>query len=153
MAETETKKPRAKRPALATPQMAELPERVGILEAKLEYTNEKLDDLKVDVKDMHDCLDRTRDQLDAKLEIMLDEFGASGARPFIKALNDAYELAIPNLTELFPAGRTAVVFDSSGSMSEFIQLANRKQGSEAAIAKAALIAGGVDVTEANFTAI
>jgi hypothetical protein len=79
-------------------------------------------------------------QIDLALEIMLDEFGASKAMPFIKALNDAYEIAIPNLTELFPAGRTAVVFDSSGSMSTPIQLVNKKHGSEAAIAKAALIA-------------
>lgn len=55
-------------------------------------------------------------QIDIALEVMLDEFGASGARPFIKALNDAYELAIPNLTELFNHGRTAVVWDTSGSM-------------------------------------
>lgn len=55
-------------------------------------------------------------QIDIALEIMLDEFGASGARPFIKALNDAYELAIPNLTELFNHGKTAVVWDTSGSM-------------------------------------
>jgi hypothetical protein len=79
-------------------------------------------------------------QIDLALEIMLDEFGASGARPFINALNTAYELAIPNLTELFPHGKTAVVFDSSGSMSSQIRLANKKAGSEAAIAKAALIA-------------
>ena len=55
-------------------------------------------------------------QIDIALEIMLDEFGASGARPFINALNTAYELAIPNLTELFSHGRTAVVWDTSGSM-------------------------------------
>jgi hypothetical protein len=79
-------------------------------------------------------------QIDLALEIMLDEFGASGARPFINALNTAYELAIPNLTELFTNGRTAVVFDSSGSMSSLIKLASKKQGSEAAIDKAALIA-------------
>lgn len=79
-------------------------------------------------------------QIDLALEIMIDEFGASKAMPFIKALNTAYELAIPNLSELFPAGRTAVVFDSSGSMSSPIRLANRNNGSEAAIAKAALIA-------------
>lgn len=79
-------------------------------------------------------------QIDLALEVMLDEFGASKARPFIGALNTAYELAIPNLSELFPAGKTAVVFDSSGSMSSPIKLANKKQGSEAAIDKAALIA-------------
>ena len=78
-------------------------------------------------------------QIDLALEIMLDEFGTT-AISFVKALNTAYELAIPNLTALFPTGRTAVVFDSSGSMSSQIQLANRHSGSEAAIAKAALIA-------------
>ena len=79
-------------------------------------------------------------QIDLALEVMIDEFGASKATPFIKALNDAYELAIPNLTELFPSGTTAVIFDSSGSMSSKIRLSQKSQGSEAAIAKAALIA-------------
>jgi hypothetical protein len=79
-------------------------------------------------------------QIDLALEIILDEFGASKAMPFIKALNNAYEIAIPNLTELFPAGRTAVVFDSSGSMDTRIKLTNKNQGSESAIGKAALIA-------------
>jgi hypothetical protein len=60
-AETTTKKSRPKTSIEAVPQLATLPERVGIVEAKLEYTNEKLDDLKADVRDMHDCLDRTRD--------------------------------------------------------------------------------------------
>jgi len=78
-------------------------------------------------------------QIDLALEILLDEFGGK-ATPFIKALNTAYEIAIPNLTEFFKTGRTAVVFDSSGSMSSSIRLANKNQGSEDAIAKAALIA-------------
>ena len=78
-------------------------------------------------------------QIDLALEILLDEFG-SKAHAFVKALNTAYEISIPNLTELFKTGRTAVVFDSSGSMSSAIKLANKSQGSEAAIAKAALIA-------------
>jgi 60 kDa SS-A/Ro ribonucleoprotein len=78
-------------------------------------------------------------QIDLALEIILDEFG-NKARPFITALNTAYELAIPNLLELFTTGRTAVVFDSSGSMSTQIMLASRRQGSESAIGKAALIA-------------
>jgi len=93
-------------------------------------------------------------QIDLALEIMLDEFGASVAKPFIKALNTAYELSIPNLTELFKGGKTAVVFDSSGSMSSMIKLANRNQGSEAAIAKAALIAAtlakGIDADVFHF---
>lgn len=49
-------------------------ERVSVLETKVEAIDEKLDDLKVDVKDMHDCLDRTRDTLYEKLDIMLSEY-------------------------------------------------------------------------------
>jgi polyhydroxyalkanoate synthesis regulator phasin len=81
-------------------------------------------------------------QIDLAFEVLLSELGAShsGLNKILVALNTAYELAIPNLTELFPHGRTAVVFDSSGSMSDKIQLATRKQGSDSAIGKAALIA-------------
>ena len=43
------------------------------------------------------------------------------------------------LFELFPNGRTAVVFDSSGSMTTQIQLSNKNRGSDSAIGKAALI--------------
>lgn len=49
-------------------------ERVSVLETKVEAIDEKLDDLKVDVKDVHDCLDRTRDQVNEKLDIMLAEY-------------------------------------------------------------------------------
>ena len=50
--------------------MATSAERLGIVETKVENLNEKLDDLKVDVKDMHDCLDKTRDTIEEKLEVM-----------------------------------------------------------------------------------
>jgi flagellar capping protein FliD len=50
--------------------MASTIERLGIVETKVENLNEKLDDLKVDVKDMHDCLDKTRDSLLEKLDTM-----------------------------------------------------------------------------------
>ena len=50
--------------------MATSAERLGIVETKVENLNEKLDDLKVDVKDMHDCLDKTRDTIEEKLEQM-----------------------------------------------------------------------------------
>lgn len=49
-------------------------ERVSVLETKVEAIDEKIDDLKVDVKDMHDCLDRTRDQVNNKLDEMLEEY-------------------------------------------------------------------------------
>ena len=52
--------------------MASTSERLGIVETKVENLNEKLDDLKVDVKDMHDCLDQTRDLLAEQLKIMAE---------------------------------------------------------------------------------
>ena len=48
--------------------MATTIERLGVVETKVENLNEKLDDLKVDVKEMHDCLDKTRDGLTIKLD-------------------------------------------------------------------------------------
>jgi len=45
-------------------------ERIGVVETKVENLNEKLDDLKVDVKDMHDCLDKTRDNITTQLDSM-----------------------------------------------------------------------------------
>jgi len=51
----------------AQAQLAMLPERVAIVETKVHQIEEKLDDLKADVKEMHDCLDNTRDLLDKKL--------------------------------------------------------------------------------------
>ena len=50
--------------------MATTVERIGIVETKVENLSEKLDDLKVDVKEMHDCLDKTRDDLKSQLELM-----------------------------------------------------------------------------------
>lgn len=47
-------------------------ERLGVVETKVENLNEKLDSLKDNVKDMHDCLDRTRDDLTSKLDTMYD---------------------------------------------------------------------------------
>ena len=54
--------------------MATTAERLGIVETKVANLDEKLDEIKVDVKDMHDCLDKTRDSVMAKLE---DMYGAS----------------------------------------------------------------------------
>jgi flagellar capping protein FliD len=50
--------------------MATTVERIGIVETKVENLNEKMDDLKIDVKDMHDCLDKTRESLVDKLNEM-----------------------------------------------------------------------------------
>jgi tetrahydromethanopterin S-methyltransferase subunit B len=43
---------------MARESLATVPERVSVLETKVDNIEEKIDDLKVDVKDMHDCLDR-----------------------------------------------------------------------------------------------
>jgi chromosome segregation ATPase len=56
----------------AVAQLAALPERVAVVETKIINIEEKLDDLKLDVKEMHDCLDNTRDLLDKKLCDMAD---------------------------------------------------------------------------------
>jgi flagellar capping protein FliD len=52
--------------------MAKIEERIGVVETKVENLNEKLDDLKIDVKDMHDCLDKTRNDLTGQLTQMYD---------------------------------------------------------------------------------
>jgi hypothetical protein len=52
--------------------MATTVERLGVVETKVENLNEKIDELKVDVKEMHDCLDKTRDGLTEKLNEMYD---------------------------------------------------------------------------------
>lgn len=50
--------------------MATVAERVSVVEVKVVNLDEKLDDLKVDVKELHDCLDRTGDNLAKTLEEM-----------------------------------------------------------------------------------
>jgi uncharacterized coiled-coil protein SlyX len=52
--------------------MATTLERLGIVETKVANLDEKLDDLKGDVKEMHDCLDKTRDTLSGQLDKMYD---------------------------------------------------------------------------------
>jgi len=53
--------------------MATVVERVGVLETKVQHIDEKIDDLKIGVKEMHDCLDRTGDDLKAQLKIIHDD--------------------------------------------------------------------------------
>lgn len=50
--------------------MASAAERLGIVETKVVNLDSKMDELKTDVKEMHDCLDKTRDDLTAKLDEM-----------------------------------------------------------------------------------
>lgn len=66
----------------AVAQLAVLPERVSVLETQVENINEKLVDLKADVKEMHDCLDNTRDLLADKLEKMQEEYRINSGKYF-----------------------------------------------------------------------
>ena len=78
MSTTVTKKSRTD----ATSQLADLPERVSVLETKVENINEKLVELKTSVKDMHDCLDLTRDAVMAELGKMQDEYRSNSVKYF-----------------------------------------------------------------------
>ncbi len=53
--------------------MAAVAERVSVLETKVQHIDEKIDDLKVDVRELHDCLDRTGDNLSKTLAEMRTE--------------------------------------------------------------------------------
>jgi len=72
MATATAKKPRTS--IEAVPQLATLPERVIVLETKVDNIEEKLVDLKGDVKEMHDCLDRTRDEVLDELKTMQNQY-------------------------------------------------------------------------------
>ena len=52
--------------------MATPAERIGIVETKVQNLDEKIDEIKNDIKEMHECLDKTRDGLTDKLNEMYD---------------------------------------------------------------------------------
>ena len=52
--------------------MATPAERIGIVETKVQNLDEKIDEIKNDIKEMLDCLDNTRDGLTEKLTEMYD---------------------------------------------------------------------------------
>jgi hypothetical protein len=77
----------------AVAQLAAIPERVSVLETKVDTgfhqlyqlrddVKDQITDLKADVKEMHDCLDITRDLLADKLEQMQVEYRANSGKYF-----------------------------------------------------------------------
>lgn len=64
--------------------MATQAERLAVVEIKVANIDEKVDTLRTDVKDLHDCLDRTRDQLDKKLDEMMDEYRQNRERYYAR---------------------------------------------------------------------
>lgn len=81
-------------------------------------------------------------QIDLAFEVLLLEgLEKSGRKTeLLTAVNKAYEMAIPNLKELFAYGKTAVVVDTSGSMTSQKVAINQKASSSRPIDKAALVA-------------
>ena len=76
---TATKKPRTSE---AIPQLATMPERVAVVETKVDSMIVCIDEIKNNVKDMHDCLDNTRDMLASKLEKMQEEYRDNSSKFF-----------------------------------------------------------------------
>jgi len=68
-------------------QLASLPERMGIVETKVESLKEQIIDLKSDVKDLHDCLDNTRDAVLSQLDSMSNEYRANAEKYYNHANN------------------------------------------------------------------
>ena len=73
----------------AQSQLAALPERVAVVETKvdamivcIESIKDSQKDIRSDVKGMHDCLDQTRDLLADKLEKMQEEYRANSSKFF-----------------------------------------------------------------------
>ena len=83
----------------AVAQIAMLPERVGIVETKVESIKEQIIALKSDVKDMHDCLDNTRDTVLAQLDKMTDEY-RTNAEKYYEHANHLNELQSAQHNEL-----------------------------------------------------
>lgn len=80
-------------------------------------------------------------QIDLAFEVLLSESVIPLSRKvyLLEAVNKAYELAIPNLREIFSHGRTAVVIDTSGSMTSGVTRIGDKIRNSRAIEKASLI--------------
>ncbi len=73
----------------AQAQLVLLPERVAVVETKvdamivcIESIKDSQKDIRADVKDMHDCLDNTRELLADKLEKMQAEYRANSTKYF-----------------------------------------------------------------------
>jgi len=73
----------------AQSQLATMPERVAVVETKvdamivcIESIKDSQKDIRADVKDMHDCLDNTRELLADKLEKMQEEYRVNSTKFF-----------------------------------------------------------------------
>lgn len=98
--------------------MATTSERIGIVETKVENINEKIDNLNVNVREMHDCLDKTREDLTNQLEKMYnascEQHSALGKEiSELKKIKDKW-------IWMFAGGITVIAFIAS-DMEKFIK--------------------------------
>jgi uncharacterized coiled-coil protein SlyX len=105
----------------AVAQLAALPERVSVLETQVDNINEKLVDLKADVKEMHDCLDQTRDLLSDKLEKMQDEYRVNSGKFFehadkLHAEDQASHSALDKKIKELEAFKTKWIYMTAGGI-------------------------------------
>jgi uncharacterized coiled-coil protein SlyX len=105
----------------AQAQLAILPERVSVLETQVENINTKLVDLKADVKEMHDCLDNTRDLLAEKLEKMQEEYRKNSFKYFehadkLHAEDQASHNALDNKIKDLEQFKTKWIYLSAGAI-------------------------------------
>lgn len=98
-------------------------------------------------------------QIDLAFEVLLQEgLQKSGRKTkLLMAINRAYELSIPNLQELFNHGKSAIVFDTSASMTSSATMTNAGKSvniNATRVEKAALVAAtlvkGTDATMYHF---
>ena len=105
----------------AQAQLAILPERVSVLETRVENINDKLVELKADVKEMHDCLDNTRDLLAEKLEKMQEEYRKNSSKYFehadkLHAEDQASHTALDNKIKDLEQFKTKWIYLSAGAI-------------------------------------
>lgn len=62
--------------------MPTVAERVSVVEVQIVNLDAKITEVKSDIKDMHDCLDNTRDVVTAKLQEMQGEYRANSTKFF-----------------------------------------------------------------------
>jgi predicted nuclease with TOPRIM domain len=65
--------------------MPTVAERVSVVEVQVINLADKISEVKDDIKDMHDCLDNTRDVVTAKLEEMQGEYRSNSTKFFAHA--------------------------------------------------------------------
>jgi tetrahydromethanopterin S-methyltransferase subunit B len=105
----------------AQAQMATLPERVAVVETKVDAMIVCIDEIKHDVKDMHNCLDQTRDLLAAKLEKMQDEYRNNSGKYFehadkLHAEDQASHTALDKKIKDLESFKTKWVYMTAGAI-------------------------------------